>query len=72
MVMIERELNPEETKAIYALINERRIEPFSENIERKYGELYYDVDGTQYRLIFDQNFDYFSDIAYEGVYDTNS
>ena len=64
----ERELTPAETKAVYDRICELKLKPYDQQVHRKCGELYFDLDGKKYRLIYDQSFDWFCDIAYEGTY----
>ena len=44
------------------------MEPYDIQYESKCAELYYEVAGKKYRLIYDQNCDWFCDIAYEGDY----
>jgi hypothetical protein len=64
----ERLLSAEETKSIYKKIDELGLQPYDEDIDRKSSELYYELEGKKYRLIFTPDFDWFCDIAYEGDY----
>ena len=64
--MQERELNKEETKAIYE--KTRNLEPYEIEYEDQCAELYYEIEGKKYRLIYDQDCNWFCDIAYEGDY----
>ena len=66
--MNERELSAEEAAVLYERINTEGIRPFQTEVEDKCGELYYEVAGKKYRLIFTPDFDWFCDIAYEGDY----
>ena len=66
--MNERLLSAEETKSIYKRIDELGLEPYDEDIDRKSSELYYELEGKKYRLIYTPNLDWFCDIAYEGDY----
>ena len=66
--MNERLLSAEETKSIYKKIDELGLQPYDEDIDRKSSELYYELEGKKYRLIFTPDFDWFCDIAYEGDY----
>ena len=66
--MKERLLSDEETKSIYKRIDELGLEPYDEDIDRKSSELYYELEGKKYRLIYTPNLDWFCDIAYEGDY----
>ena len=66
--MSERELNAQETKEVYDAISAARLEPFDSEVVDKCGELYYELNGKQYRLIYDTNFDWFCDIMFEGQY----
>ena len=64
-MVTERVLTEAETKAVYDLICQLKIKPYNQEIHHKCGELYFELDGKKYRLIYDQNFDWFCDIAYE-------
>jgi hypothetical protein len=64
----ERELDEVETKSVYKKICEQKLKPFDEQNEDKCKEFYYELDGKQYRLIYDQSGDWFCDIIYEGAY----
>jgi hypothetical protein len=64
----ERLLSAEETKSIYKKIDELGLQPYDEDIDRKSSELYYELEGKKYRLIYTPNLDWFCDIAYEGDY----
>ena len=67
--MIERELSDVEVKEIYGqIVNDTKLKPFNSVVEGKCGEVYYELNGKQYRLIYDQNFDWFCDIIFEGEY----
>ena len=66
--MTERQLTPAETKAVYDRICELKLEPYDQQVEDEFGELYFELDSKKYRLIYDQRFDWFCDIAYEGTY----
>lgn len=67
--MIERELSNDEVKLIYGqIVNDTNLEPFSQVVEGKSGELFYKLNDKQYRLIYDRDFDWFCDIIYEGKY----
>ena len=66
--MKERLLSDEETKSIYKRIDELGLEPYDEDIDCKSSELYYELEGKKYRLIYTPNLDWFCDIAYEGDY----
>ena len=66
--MNERLLSAEETKSIYKKIDELGLQPYDEDIDRKSSELYYELEGKKYRLIYTPNLDWFCDIAYEGDY----
>jgi len=64
----ERELSEEETRQVYEKICELKPKPFDRHYDRKHSEFYYEVDGKQYRLIYDAGGDWFCDIIYEGNY----
>ena len=64
----ERELDVEETKAVYNKISELKLKPFDIQREDKCKEFFYELDGKQYRLIYDVTGDWFCDIIYEGNY----
>jgi len=64
----ERLLSAEETTSIYKKIDELRLKPYTVETERKSGELYYELEGKKYRLIYTPDLDWFCDIAYEGDY----
>lgn len=66
--MKERELSTAEAMEIHDCICELNLKPLRKEREDKCGELFYLLDDKQYRLIYDLNFDYFCDIAYEGDY----
>jgi len=67
--MNERQLSDEETKNLCSKIDELKLQPYRDDVEDGFGELYYDIDGKKYRMIYDSNFDWFLDIVYEGNYD---
>jgi hypothetical protein len=62
--MIDHELDEEETSAIVKRIDELRLKPHKKNVEDGTGELYYILDGVEYRLIYTPDFNWFCDIAY--------
>ena len=66
--MNERQLSAEETRAIYETINKLNLKPYDEDIDRKSSDLYYELEGKKYRLIYTPDLDWFCDIAYEGDY----
>lgn len=66
--MIEHKLSQEETKQVYQEICNLKLNPFNENVDKKYSEFYYELNGNQYRLIYDQGGDWFCDIIYQGNY----
>ena len=66
--MDERLLSPEETTEIYNKINVMKIKPFDNHYSGDSSELYYELDGKKYRLIYTPDLDWFCDIAYEGDY----
>jgi len=66
--MNERLLSAEETKSIYKKIDELGLQPYDEDTNRKSSELYYELEGKKYRLIFTPDFNDFIDIAFEGDY----
>lgn len=65
--MIERELSHDETKVIYNMAY--GMEPYKIEYEKDCSELYYNIAGKKYRLIYDRECDWFLDIAYEGDYE---
>lgn len=67
--MRERELNAEETAAIYKIVCDNDIEPYNSYRESKCTDLYYNINGKKYRLVYDAQCDWFCDIAYEGDYE---
>jgi hypothetical protein len=66
--MNERLLSDEETKSIYKKIDELGLKPYDIDTDRKSSELYYELDGKKYRLVYTPDLDWFCDIAYEGDY----
>lgn len=64
----EVQLTAEETQAIYETINKLNLEPYDGEMTRKSSELYYELEGKKYRLIYTPDLDWFCDIAYEGDY----
>ena len=66
--MNERQLSAEETRAIYETINKLNLKPYDGEMNRKSSELYYELEGKKYRLIYTPDLDWFCDIAYEGDY----
>lgn len=66
--MNERQLSAEETRAIYETINKLNLKPYDGEMHRKGSELYYELEGKKYRLIYTPDLDWFCDIAYEGDY----
>ncbi len=64
----EVQLTAEETRAIYETINKLNLEPYDGEMNRKSSELYYELEGKKYRLIYTPDLDWFCDIAYEGAY----
>jgi hypothetical protein len=66
--MSERQLSAEETQAIYETINKLNLKPYDGEMNRKSSELYYELEGKKYRLIYTPDLDWFCDIAYEGDY----
>jgi len=66
--MNERLLSAEETKSIYKKIDELGLQSYDEDTNRKSSELYYELEGKKYRLIFTPDFNDFIDIAFEGDY----
>ena len=66
--MIERQLSAEETRAIYETINKLNLKPYDGEMNRKSSDLYYELEGKKYRLIYTPDLDWFCDIAYEGDY----
>lgn len=64
----ERELSEEETQVIYAKICEVKPKAFDSYHDGDVSEFYYEVEGKQYRLIYDVGGDWFCDIIYEGNY----
>jgi hypothetical protein len=63
--MSERELSAVETKEIYEAIHASKIQPVSQEVVDKCGEACFELNGKQYRLIYDTNFDWFCDIIFE-------
>ena len=61
-------LSAEESAVIYERVQADGIRPFQTVRDGKCAELYYEVAGKKYRLIFTPDFDWFCDIAYEGDY----
>ena len=66
--MNERQLSAEETRAIYETINKLNLKPYDGEMHRKSSDLYYELEGKKYRLIYTPDLDWFCDIAYEGDY----
>ena len=66
--MNERQLSAEETQAIYETINKLNLKPYDGEMNRKSSDLYYELEGKKYRLIYTPDLDWFCDIAYEGDY----
>ena len=66
--MIERELSADEIKHVYKQISDAKLEPFDIEYDRKSSDFYYELNGKQYRLIYDGSGDWFCDIIYEGNY----
>ena len=66
--MNERQLSAEETRAIYETINKLNLKPYDGEMNRKSSDLYYELEGKKYRLIYTPDLDWFCDIAYEGDY----
>lgn len=66
--MVERLLSTEETTEIYNKINKLGLKSFKMDNDRKSSELYYELEGKKYRLIYTPDLDWFCDIAYEGDY----
>ena len=66
--MSERQLSAEETRAIYETINKLNLKPYDGEMNRKSSDLYYELEGKKYRLIYTPDLDWFCDIAYEGDY----
>ena len=66
--MDERQLSAEETRAIYETINKLNLKPYDGEMNRKSSDLYYELEGKKYRLIYTPDLDWFCDIAYEGDY----
>ena len=66
--MNERQLSAEETRAIYETINKLNLKPYDGEMTRKSSDLYYELEGKKYRLIYTPDLDWFCDIAYEGDY----
>lgn len=64
----ERELDRDETQQVYDKICAAKLKPFSYHYDRKHSEFFYELDGKQYRLIYDPSGDWFCDIIYEGNY----
>lgn len=66
--MTERELSQSEVKEIYNRICSEKIPEFDVEYTSESTEFYYELDGKQYRLIYDRSADWFCDIIYEGEY----
>jgi hypothetical protein len=62
--MSERLLSAEETSTVYEKINDQRLKPYDTYRDRKSCDLYYELDGNKYRLIYTPDQDWFCDIAY--------
>ena len=63
--MSERQLSAEETSAVYKQVDEQRLKPYDTYRDRKSCDLYYELDGKKYRLVYTADQDWFCDIAYE-------
>lgn len=64
--MNERLLSAEETSAVYEKIEKQRyLKPYDTYRDRKSSDLYYELDGKKYRLVYTADLDWFCDIAYE-------
>lgn len=66
--MTEIELNAEETAIVYKQVCDLKLKPFDVQTEEDFTEIYYHLNGKQYRLIYDRSGDYFCDIIYVGNY----
>ena len=64
----EVQLSAEETQTIYETINKLNLKPYDGEMNRKSSDLYYELEGKKYRLIYTPDLDWFCDIAYEGDY----
>ena len=63
--MTERLLSDDETRTIYDKIEKQRLQPYDTYRDRKHCDVFYEVEGKKYRLVYDSAMDWFYDIAYE-------